>query len=280
LKTRCRSREAASGPKKRPPSIRYAGVNGGLAETAVFGKTSTESSRWRDAGRGPVAAKPPEPSELARGTDLAPPRARQASQDVGREVRTLDGSRVGLQRGKVFTDQAAEWSRRNTRVWAAAKRFASRHERGARQARHWVGLRRPGWKNKPSRSSAEKRRSEGPPRATSAAWNRWVLDRPRHRGRHGRTVRVRSGEAVTSSGANEARVLEIEAADGRNRSHASRVGHGQRRKARLESHTIAQASTEQPRWRGPWPKLEWKGVRGVSVFNSECRALRAAGESS
>jgi hypothetical protein len=39
-------------------------------------------------------------------------------------------------------------------------------------------------------------------------------------------------------------VLEIEAADGRNRSHASRVGQGQRRKARLESNTLAQASME------------------------------------
>jgi len=45
LKTRCRSREAASGPEKRPQSIRYADVNGGLAETTVFAQSGTASSR-------------------------------------------------------------------------------------------------------------------------------------------------------------------------------------------------------------------------------------------
>jgi hypothetical protein len=169
LKTRCRSREAASGPEKRPPSNRYAGVNGGLAATTTFGKTSVASSGRRGVARGLVAAKPPEPSELARGTDLAPPRARQASQDVGREMHSLDGSRVGSQSGRVFTGQAVERSRRNACVWAAAKGFASRHKRGARQARHWVGLRRPGWKNKPSGSSAREAQKRRSPRATSAA---------------------------------------------------------------------------------------------------------------
>jgi hypothetical protein len=65
----------------------------------------------------------------------------------------------------------------------------------------------------------------------------------RQGGRGGRNRKIPFVRGVTSSRANEARVLEIEAADGRNRSYASRVGHGQRRKARLESHTLALAST-------------------------------------
>jgi hypothetical protein len=65
--------------------------------------------------------------------------------------------------------------------------------------------------------------------------------------RGGRNRKIPFVRGVTSSRANEARVLEIEAADGRNRSYASRVGHGQRRKARLESHTLTLTSTGKPR---------------------------------
>lgn len=247
LKTRCRSRETASGSKKRPPSNRYADVNGGLAETTVFGKTSTASSRRKSAARGPMAtnhrsrasSREAGPSATARAAGVARRRSRNVS---------LDGSRVRLRSGEAFTGRVAKRSRHHANVWAAAKGFASRHARGVRQARHWVGRRRPRWNNKPPRSCEKQTPSVDPP------------EPHRRRETAGCSIAGPSGLAAgaepqdsvqarrrTSPRANEARVLEIEAADGRNRSYASRVKHGPRRKPGRESRTLAQASTEQPR---------------------------------
>jgi len=108
-------------------------------------------------------------------------------------------------------------------TWAAAERSASRRIEEARQARQWFGSERSG--SVPPQS---------PRRRETAGCSNVRL---RTRGECG-TEKVRRREAGTSSRANETRVLEIEAADGRNRSHASRVWSMRRRKTSCVTCTL------------------------------------------
>lgn len=116
-------------------------------------------------------------------------------------------------------------------VWAAAERSESRHIEEARQARHWV----------------DRIESDGPP---EPPWRREIagcsiIGSPESVV-NAEAEKLRKREAETSSRANETRVLEIEAVDGRNRSHASRVWSASRRKAIHVFYTLVTGLRDNP----------------------------------
>jgi len=163
--------------KEAPASIRFAGVNRGLAEATVFAQSSTASSRWRGGARGPVAAKPPEPSELARrgtkfhvrrgGCRKAPVEEVHLSIEVVSDRTAVKSSRVSL-RGGLGAVRVCGPMRSDSQAGASL---------AARQARHRFDRWRTQGKKTPRRSSEKqtpKHRSSG---ATTASWKRWVLDR-------------------------------------------------------------------------------------------------------
>jgi len=163
-----------------------------------------------------LAAKPTKAGQ-ARDIRSTPGGARQASQDVGRRNALFDGSRAGSQNGEVFTDRVAQRSRRSFDVWATTEGSASWHIEEARQARQWFDDRRMSFDIHHSHSGGVK------------PLGVWMF--VSGRAAQAETEVVRRREAGTSPRANETRVLEIEAVDGRNRSHASRAWVMQRRKA-------------------------------------------------
>jgi len=165
-----------------------------------------------------LAAKPTKAGQ-ARDIGSTPGGARQPSQDGGRRNVPFDGSRARSQNGVVFTDRVAQRSRRSFDVWAAAERSASWHIEEARQARQWFDERFGKTKRVIHHSHSGGVKPLGARMFVSG------------RAAHAETEVVRRREAGTSPRANETRVLEIEAVDGRNRSHASRAWVMQRRKA-------------------------------------------------
>lgn len=177
-----------------------------------------------------------------------PPHARQASQGAGREMHlsmevvsdcgAARPSRV-TSRSDLGTPRTCGPLRRDSQAGTSVG--CDRHDTGS------VGGERGGTTSHHGRAKSKRQASipqshtggVKPLGARSLARQGWWCGRSR------KTPFVRGGEPHRRT--NEARVLEIEAADGRNRSYASRVKHGPRRKPVRESRTLAQASTEQPR---------------------------------
>jgi len=196
-------------------------VHGGLAEAIAFANATRyrngETAQWD----GTLAAKPTKAGQ-ARDIGSTPGVARLTSQDGGRRNVPFDGSRAGLQSGEVFTDRVAKRTRCSFGVWAAAEGSASWHIEEARQARQWFDDRKIIHHSHHGGVKPLGARTLGPRKKTGRVAN-------------AETEKVREREATTSSRTNETRVLVIEAADGRNRSHASRGRDMQRGNALCET---------------------------------------------
>lgn len=135
LKTRYRSRRAATGSGKHPHQS-----DSGCARGPSRGNRFANATRYRNGETaqwdGTLAAKPTKAGQ-ARDIGSTPGVARLTSQDEGRRNVPFDGSRAGLQSGEVFTDRVAKRTRCSFGVWAAAEGSASWHIEEARQARQW-----------------------------------------------------------------------------------------------------------------------------------------------
>jgi hypothetical protein len=167
------------------------------SERRVGGKTNGQPSVLADSGLFPSlrgGCRKTQTEEMYLSTEVVPDRRPVKSS------RTSSHSALGAA----------------SMTWATTERSASRRIEAARQARPWFDPRR--------------KKTDGPPQSL---WRRETAGCSNaHLRVSGETESeiFREREAGTSSRANETRVLEIEAADGRNRSHASRVWSMQRRK--------------------------------------------------
>jgi len=179
--------------------------------------------------RGLVAAKPLEPSKLAcRGTKFHGVRGGWRK-GASRRSAPFDGSRVGSYSGGVFTGSAAGRPWRQGDAWANAKGFASRCIReGATgttpilsmtNAKEEYALTLEREAN--AKASIHRSHHGGvKPLGARSLVRREAT--PPGQGAQTEAEKVRRRETRSRRRTNEARVLEIEAVDGRSRSHASR----------------------------------------------------------
>jgi len=166
----------------------------------------------------------------------------------------FDGSRVGSYSGEVFTGFAAGRSRRSRDVWANAKRFASRCITGGATGTTPIRLmanageeNAPALEREANAKASIKRSHHGVVKTLGA---RSFVQRgatPSGRAAQAETERVRRRETRSRREANEARVLEIEAVDGRSQSYASRARSLRSRKAAQANQALVSGLHGKPR---------------------------------